>query len=141
MVWRCRNSAAANRRALHSDYTSAKEKTPTPLNGRCTRPQNLPWFAPTPQREDIACSTDTRDRRAASREFQHPSKVLMKSMFSRMSRIRIRFHTGKENCIRSLTTTSQSDDAVSVLPRSKFFSTDALAEASRTGHRDQKRAN
>jgi hypothetical protein len=30
---------------------------------------------------------------------------------------------------------------VSVLPRSNFFSTAAPAEASRTGHRDQKRAN
>ena len=45
MVWRCRNSAAANRRALHPDYTSAMKKTPTPLNGRCTQPQNAPCFA------------------------------------------------------------------------------------------------
>jgi hypothetical protein len=36
-MWRCRNSAAANRRALHSDYTSATKKTLTPLNGTCTR--------------------------------------------------------------------------------------------------------
>ena len=36
-MWRCRNSAVANRRALHSDYTSATEKTLTPLNGACTR--------------------------------------------------------------------------------------------------------
>jgi hypothetical protein len=141
MVWRCRNSAAANRRALHSDYTSATEKTPTPLNGRCTRPQNLPCFAPTPQCGDIARGTDTRDIRAASRKFPQPSKALMKSMFSRISRIRFQFRVGQENCIRSSPTTAQSDDAVSVLPRSKFFSTAAPAEASNTGHRDQKRAN
>jgi hypothetical protein len=35
-MWRCRNSAAANRRALHSAYTSATEKTLTPLNGTYT---------------------------------------------------------------------------------------------------------
>ena len=141
MVWRCRNSAAANRRALHSDYTSATEKTPTPLNGRCTRRQNLPCFAPTRPCRDIARSTDTRDIRPTSREFAQRSKALMKSMFSRMSRIRFRFRVGKENCIRSSPTTAQSDDAVSVLPRSKFFSTAAPAEASNTGHRYQKRAN
>ena len=45
MVWRCRNSAAADRRALHSDYTSVTEKTPTPLNGRCMRTQNPSRFA------------------------------------------------------------------------------------------------
>jgi hypothetical protein len=74
----------------------------------------------------------------ASREIPDPSKTLMKSMFSRMWRIQIRLRFGNENCIRSLSTTSQSDDAVSVLPRSKFFSTEAPVEASRTGHRDQK---
>jgi len=141
MVWRCRNSAAANRRALHSDYTSATEKTPTPLNGRCTRPQNPPCFAPIPLRGGSALSTDTREMPVASREIPDPSKTLMKSMFSRMSRIRIQLHVGNENCIRSSPTTSQSDDAVSVLPRSNFFSTAAPAEASLGARFDQKRAN
>ena len=40
--WRCRNSAVANRRALHSDYTSTTEKTLTPLNGTCTKRPNPP---------------------------------------------------------------------------------------------------
>jgi hypothetical protein len=30
--WRCRNSAVANRRALHSDYYSNTQKTANPLN-------------------------------------------------------------------------------------------------------------
>jgi len=38
-MWRCRNSAVANRRALHPDYTSTTKKTLTPLNRTCTRPQ------------------------------------------------------------------------------------------------------
>ena len=37
MRWRCRNSALANRRALHFDYYSTKEKTATPLKEVCTR--------------------------------------------------------------------------------------------------------
>src|SRR5262249_37080478 len=37
MRWRCRNSALANRRALHSAYYSTTEKTATPLKEVCTR--------------------------------------------------------------------------------------------------------
>lgn len=52
--WRCRNSAVANRRALHSDYTSAMKKTPTPLNGTCTREQRVSAFAPIMSHDDDA---------------------------------------------------------------------------------------
>jgi hypothetical protein len=41
-MWRCRNSAVANRRALHPDYTSGMKKTLTPLNGGCTRAPKSP---------------------------------------------------------------------------------------------------
>src|SRR5260370_40508180 len=71
MMWRCRNSAAANRRALQSDYTSATEKTPSPLNGRCTQPQKPSCFAPTPPRNDVTHNTNTqlraRDRANSSK--------------------------------------------------------------------------
>ena len=127
MVWRCRNSAAANRRALHSDYTSATEKTPTPLNGRCTRPQNPSCFAPTRvAASTCAASSHARDQRAQRRKFFDTSKTLMKSsVFAHIansisiSRARRKLHS----CDNAAT--AQIDGAVSVLPRSKNFSTDA----------------
>lgn len=70
MVWRCRNSAAADRRALHSDYTSATEKTPSPLNGRCTQAQKPSPFAPTRDRKHIARNNDTRIRARNRAKFQ-----------------------------------------------------------------------
>jgi hypothetical protein len=58
--WRCRNSAVANRRALHSDYTSAMKKTPTPLNGTCTRAQHASAFAPIMSHDDHARDVNAR---------------------------------------------------------------------------------
>jgi hypothetical protein len=141
MVWRCRNSAAANRRALHPDYTSATEKTPTPLNRRCTRPQNPPCFAPNALHFDIAQGVDAHDSSVQTREFFDPPKTLIESMFSRISGIQFWFRASDENCVLSTRTPSQTVAAVSVLPRQKFFSTDALFGALQDGACDQNRAN
>ena len=141
MVWRCRNSAAANRRALHSDYTSATKKTPTPLNGRCTQPQNPSCFASTRPLVDSVRDAHACGRSARLRKFSDPSRSLMKSAFSRISRNRIRFHAHDETCSRRMHPTSPNAATVSLLPRSKIFSTDALFEPPRGGGFDQKRAN
>ena len=100
MVWRCRNSAAANRRALHPDYTSATEKTPTPLNGRCTRPQNRILLRSDTRRAATSRKASTRSVSARDRaNFIDTSKTLMKSMFSRISGIQFRFRARDENRI------------------------------------------
>ena len=75
-MWRCRNSAAANRRALQSDYTSATEKTPTPLNGWCTKPQKPSCFAPTPPRNDVTHDTDTQLRERDRADSSNRQKAL-----------------------------------------------------------------
>ena len=141
MVWRCRNSAVANRRALHPDYTSATKKTPSPLNGRCTRAQNGPCFAQVASCLIDARSADTQHRRASRRELIDTLKTLIRPMFSRMSGIQFRFRAREENCVLSTTARSQTAGAVSVLPRPKIFSTDALFRPLRDGACNQKRAN
>src|SRR5437588_1083752 len=52
-MWRCRNSAVVDRRALHSDYTSATEKTLTRLNEGGTRAQTTSALA-----RIMMCSTE-----------------------------------------------------------------------------------
>ena len=87
MVWRCRNSAAANRRALHSDYTSATEKTPTPLNGRRTQPQNPSWIAATRQRRCMRCTTAAPTSAHACAKFPLYQKPLWNRRFCASSAI------------------------------------------------------
>src|SRR5215203_331558 len=81
MMWRCRNSAAANRRALHSDYTSATEKTPTPLNERCTQPQNPSCIAATRQHHCMRCTTDVPTSAHECAKFPQYQKPLWNRCF------------------------------------------------------------
>ena len=122
-MWRCRNSAVANRRALQSDYTSATEKTPTPLNGRCTRPQNRALL-----RADTACATtSTHDANARMRtrndrrKFSTRQKPLCNHVFAHIAKSNFGFARAMKIAFDAQRATRANRDAVSVLPRSKKF--------------------
>ena len=141
MVWRYRISAAANRRALHPNYTSATEKTLTPLNGQCARAQNPSRFAAMHDARLVERNTRAPQRRPRATDFGDTSKTLVTSAFSRMSAMQLHEPLHVQNFSVAHLHNSANGSVVSVLPRSKFFSTAAPKTALRDGREHQKRAN
>jgi hypothetical protein len=89
-MWRCRNSAAANRRALHSEYTSAMKKTPTPLNGAYTRAQKPSDFAQRASRDDDASALCRSMRADIGSKKQDAQKPIWNRHFARMTAVQLR---------------------------------------------------
>ena len=79
--WRCRNSAAANRRALHSDYYKTMQKTATPLNEVCTAPMNRASQHAQTTRRALICQCMSRFAHQRRSKFQAPQKSLRHSAF------------------------------------------------------------
>ena len=136
--WRCRNSAVANRRALHSDYTSTTEKTLTPLNGTCTKqpnpPNRLARRHATPIKRISACTHCIDDARMIFDSL----KIQMASAFSRHACLQI-----GSRCMHAHQYAANPANArpVSLLPCAKKIFHRGPKSALRGCSIDQKRAN
>jgi hypothetical protein len=81
--WRYQNSAVANRRALHSDYTSTTEKTLTPLNGVCMRRAKRAFASAHATQAAQSITRAKMFARNPRTDVAHPRKIQMAPAFAR----------------------------------------------------------
>jgi hypothetical protein len=120
-----------DRRSLHLDYTRAIEKTPTPINSECTRPQapldSIRASARDAHRAQCPCAnhppraTKTTDN----------AKTLMESAFSRTVKICNVIHARQKSLRHPQLASSANRGAVAFPLDPKIFSTGRVSEALR----------
>ena len=82
------DSAVADRRALHSNYTSATEKTLTSLNRACTEAQTPSAIANVKMRDAAAGAANGRAAASQAMRRFDSVKTHTPSAFSRVSSVR-----------------------------------------------------
>ena len=120
-MWRCRNSAVADRRALHSNYTSATEKTLTPFHGAGTRAQTPSAIARMMTRNAVANAANSRAVSSKAKQDFDSAKTHIPSAFSRISSMRKLLSRAAKNLNHPQLMRNANRDAVSVLHWSKKF--------------------
>ena len=87
--WRFRNSAVANRHALHSDYYSTMRKTATPLNKLWTAEAAAAIAVRASPRSPRATMLPADVRAARARKFHRPTKNPVAQWFPACARVRV----------------------------------------------------
>jgi hypothetical protein len=130
-----------DRRSLHLDYTRAIQKTPTPINGECTRTKTL-LDSESASPSGVRCAqVKCANRPQHAMKTRDVAKTHMASAFPHSHKNRIAVDARQKNLRHPQARVAANQDAVSFPPAPKiFFHRPAFGRIVRTVNRS-KRAN